>query len=289
MTGTPPLTIARTITDLRTITKNWRQKGETFAMVPTMGALHAGHLSLVEQAQTLADHVIVSIFVNPTQFAPNEDFDAYPRTEQEDCAKLANYRIGAVFCPSAREMYPDGFCTHVTLDGPAKGLESDFRPHFFQGVATVVTKLLLAAHPDLAIFGEKDFQQLRVIQRFAKDLNIPTQILGGPTMREADGLAMSSRNAYLSVDERAQAVKLITIMRQTANRLQKGDLCKAALEDGMQALKEAGFTPDYLSLHESHDLATFKGASLTQEQIGQFRLLAAVWLGKTRLIDNIEV
>ncbi|MCV6603031.1 MAG: pantoate--beta-alanine ligase [Cohaesibacter sp.] len=289
MTGTPPLTIARTITDLRIITKNWRQKGETFAMVPTMGALHAGHLSLVEQAQTLADHVIVSIFVNPTQFAPNEDFDAYPRTEQEDCAKLANYRIGAVFCPSAREMYPDGFCTHVTLDGPAKGLESDFRPHFFQGVATVVTKLLLAAHPDLAIFGEKDFQQLRVIQRFAKDLNIPTQILGGPTMREADGLAMSSRNAYLSVDERAQAVKLITIMRQTANRLQKGDLCKAALEDGMQALKEAGFTPDYLSLHESHDLATFKGASLTQEQIGQFRLLAAVWLGKTRLIDNIEV
>ncbi|MCV6602826.1 MAG: pantoate--beta-alanine ligase, partial [Cohaesibacter sp.] len=180
-------------------------------------------------------------------------------------------------------------CTHIALDGPAKGLESDFRPHFFQGVATVVTKLLLAAQPDLAIFGEKDFQQLRVIQRFAKDLNIPTQILGGPTMRESDGLAMSSRNAYLSDEERLKAVKLITIMRQTANRLQKGELCNSALEDGLQALKEAGFKPDYLSLHESHDLNPFKGASLTQEQIGQFRLLAAAWLGKTRLIDNIEV
>lgn len=289
MTSSHNLTIARTIADLRAITKDWRQRGESFAMVPTMGALHAGHLSLVEQAQEKADHVIVSIFVNPAQFAPNEDFDAYPRTEEQDCIKLSNYRIGAVFCPNAKEMYPDGFCTHVGLAGPAQGLESDFRPHFFQGVATIVTKLLLAAQPDIAIFGEKDFQQLRVIQRFAKDLNIPTTIIGGPTMREEDGLALSSRNAYLSQEERAKAVQLITIMRQTAQRLRQSQSCQQSLQDGMEALKEAGFKPDYLSLNESHDLKPYKGERLTQEQLGEYRLLAAAWLGKTRLIDNIEV
>ena len=289
MTGTHNLTIVRTIKDLRAITNEWRLKGQTYAMVPTMGALHAGHLSLVEQAQNLADHVLVSIFVNPAQFAPHEDFDSYPRTENDDCIKLSDYRVGAVFCPNAKEMYPEGFCTHVGLSGPAQGLESDFRPHFFQGVATVVSKLLLAAQPDIAIFGEKDFQQLRVIQRFAKDLNIPTEILGGPTMRETDGLAMSSRNAYLSAEERARSVQLITIMRQTAQRLQHGELCKMVLQEGLDALKDAGFKPDYLALHESQDLKPFTGSSLTQEQLGDYRLLAAAWLGKTRLIDNIEV
>lgn len=289
MTGIHNLTIVRTIKDLRAITNEWRLKGQTYAMVPTMGALHAGHLSLVEQAQNLADHVLVSIFVNPAQFAPHEDFDSYPRTENDDCIKLSDYSVGAVFCPNAKEMYPDGFCTHVGLSGPAQGLESDFRPHFFQGVATVVSKLLLAAQPDIAIFGEKDFQQLRVIQRFAKDLNIPTEILGGPTMRETDGLAMSSRNAYLSAEERAKSVQLITIMRQTAQRLQHGELCKAVLQEGLDALKDAGFKPDYLALHESQDLKPFTGSSLTKEQLGDYRLLAAAWLGKTRLIDNIEV
>ncbi|MCT4655390.1 MAG: pantoate--beta-alanine ligase [Cohaesibacter sp.] len=289
MTKSHTLTIARTIDDLRAITKAWRQKGETYAMVPTMGALHAGHLSLVEQAESMADHVLVSIFVNPAQFAPNEDFDSYPRTEEEDCKKLSSYRVGAVFCPNANEMYPSGFCTHVGLEGPAKGLESEFRPHFFQGVATIVTKLLLAAQPDIAIFGEKDFQQLRVIQQFSRDLNIPAKIVGGPTMREADGLAMSSRNAYLSEKERKEAVQLITIMRKTKDKIHGGMPCHSALDEGLADLKSQGFKPDYLSLNESESLTPIKAHTLTREQFGTCRLLAAAWLGKTRLIDNIEI
>ncbi len=283
----PP--VVRTIEDLRAITSSWRKLGETCAMVPTMGALHAGHLSLVEYANSVADHVIVSIFVNPTQFAPHEDFDSYPRTEEDDCKKLSNFNVGVVFAPNAREMYPESFCSAISVDGPAKSLESDFRPHFFGGVATVVTKLLLAALPDIAIFGEKDFQQLRVIEQVTEDLNLPVKILGGPTMREADGLAMSSRNAYLSDEERATSVQLITVMRKVASALQNGAPVDTTLQSGLTELKDAGFKPDYLSLNDSRSLQSVTRDHLEQDMLGTYRLLAAAWLGKTRLIDNIEV
>lgn len=281
--------IVRHIADLRDQTALWRQQGQKIAMVPTMGALHAGHLSLVDYAHSVADKVIVSIFVNPTQFAPHEDFDAYPRTEDDDCRKLANYNVGAVFAPNAREMYPEGFCSSIHVAGPALGLESDFRPHFFQGVATVVTKLLLAAQPDIAIFGEKDFQQLRVIEQVTSDLNLPVQILGGPTMREADGLAMSSRNRYLSDAERAQAVQLITTMRKVAAALQSGANCQQSLDSGAAELKQAGFKLDYLTLADKLSLTPVARDHLEEDMLGTYRLLAAAWLGKTRLIDNIEV
>lgn len=285
--ATPP--IVRTIAELRAVTAAWRKRGQTCAMVPTMGALHAGHLSLVDYANSVADHVVVSIFVNPTQFAPNEDFDAYPRTEEEDCKKLAAFNVGVVFAPNAREMYPDNFCSAISVNGPAQGLESDSRPHFFGGVATVVTKLLLALLPDIAIFGEKDFQQLRVIEQVTSDLNLPVKILGGPTMREADGLAMSSRNAYLSADERATSVQLITIMRKVAAALQNGAAIEETLQSGLTELKAAGFKPDYLSLNDARSLQAISRDHLDQDMLGTYRLLAAVWLGKTRLIDNIEV
>lgn len=281
--------VARTIQDLRKITSAWRLKGESSAMVPTMGALHAGHLSLVEFANSVADHVVVSIFVNPTQFAPHEDFDAYPRTEDDDLEKLASFNVGVVFAPNAREMYPEGFCSHVGLAGPAEGLESEFRPHFFQGVATVVTKLLTAALPDIAIFGEKDFQQLRVIEQVTRDLNLPVKILGGLTMREDDGLAMSSRNAYLTTEERSQAVQLINIMRKVALALQNGAPCKETLTSGLKELEQAGFKPDYLSLNDSLSLQPVTRQVLEEDMLGTYRLLAAAWLGKTRLIDNIAV
>ena len=279
----------RTIAALRQTVTNWRNAGETIAMVPTMGALHAGHLSLVEEAKRRADRILVSIFVNPTQFAPGEDFDAYPRTEEEDCTKLASLGVDLAFIPSAREMYPEGFATRVNLSGPAEGLESDFRPHFFEGVATVVSKLLLAALPDIAIFGEKDFQQLRVIERIVKDLHIPVNIAGAPTMREEDGLAMSSRNTYLSKDERARAVKLITIMRNVAAKLHEGAKLDQSLESGLVALKQAGFKPDYLSLCTSTDLKPVTADTLPCNMHGRCRLLAAAWMGQTRLIDNIEI
>lgn len=286
-TSLPPL--VRTIRDLRAVINDWRKKGETCAMVPTMGALHAGHLSLVDHAATVADHVVVSIFVNPAQFAPDEDFDSYPRTEEDDRKKLADHNVGVIFAPNAREIYPDGFATSITMTGPALGLESDFRPHFFGGVATVVTKLLLAALPDVAIFGQKDFQQLKVIERLVTDLNIPTKVLGGPTMREADGLAMSSRNACLSPDERAQAVQLITIMQQVAATLKDGAPIRTTLTEGLERLEKAGFRPDYLSLNDASTLAPVEADRFSDGEAGTCRLLAAAWMGTTRLIDNIEI
>ena len=189
--------LIRTTKDLQAWSDGCRRDGRTIAMVPTMGALHAGHLSLVKAAAEKADAVVVSIFVNPTQFGPGEDFDAYPRTEAADVEKLTGHGVEVVFAPNAAEMYPDGFATTVTVGGPSAGLETDFRPHFFAGVATVVTKLLLAARPHYAVFGEKDYQQLLVVKRLARDLNIGTEIVGRPTVREADDLALSSRNAYL--------------------------------------------------------------------------------------------
>ena len=251
-------------------------------MVPTMGALHAGHVSLVTETKKHAEHVVVSIFVNPAQFAPHEDFDAYPRTLDADLAKLGD-AAAIVFAPTAREMYRHDHATTVTVaGGPAAGLETDFRPHFLAGAATVVVKLLIAASPDVAVFGEKDYQQLLVVKQLARDLALPTQILSAPTLREADGLAMSSRNIYLSAKERAVAAQLNVILKEAA-ALAATDL-RGAEAAGPQALKRVGFERvDYVAIRDSETLAPIM--SLERPA----RILAAAWLGKTRLIDNIAI
>ncbi len=281
--GHRPL-IVRTVADLRARVAAWRQAGEAVAMVPTMGALHAGHLSLVEEGFRRANHVVVSIFVNPTQFAPHEDFQTYPRTEGSDVDKLAGLGTDLVFAPNALEMYPLGSVTKVEVAGPALGLETDFRPHFFAGVATVVAKLLVACAPDIAIFGEKDYQQLAVVRQMVRDLMIPVEIVGGATVREADGLAMSSRNAYLSPEERAIAPRLAGEMRKVAEAVRTGGDAATALAAAKLALLAVGFDRiDYLEIRNAVTLAP------PSEPGEPLRLLAALWLGKTRLIDNIGV
>jgi pantoate--beta-alanine ligase len=275
-----PLVVS-TIAELRTLL--WPRRAKGIAMVPTMGALHDGHLSLVRAAT--AATVVVSIFVNPTQFAPHEDFDAYPRELDSDLRKLAATAIPViVFAPTAREMYPDGFATTVTVGGPSAGLETDFRPHFFAGVATVVAKLLLAALPDSAIFGEKDYQQLLVIRRLTRDLGLPTQIIGAPIAREADGLAMSSRNAYLDPRERSIAGNLNKVLTDVIARAREtGDLRDAEIF-GRETLKAVGFdSVDYVAIRDADSLAV--AASLDHPA----RVLAAAKIGRTRLIDNLAV
>lgn len=276
--------IVRTVADLRARITAWRQAGETVAMVPTMGALHDGHLSLVEEGFRRADHVVVSIFVNPTQFAPHEDFQTYPRTEGSDVDKLAALGTDLVFAPNALEMYPLGSVTRVEVAGPALGLETDFRPHFFSGVATVVAKLLIACAPDFAVFGQKDYQQLAVVRQMVRDLMLPVEIVGAATVREADGLAMSSRNAYLSPEERAVAPRLYAEMRAVAATVRAGGDAAAALDAAREALLAAGFRQvDYLEIRNAVTLAP-------QSEPGEpLRLLAALWLGRTRLIDNMAV
>ena len=279
------LPILRTSAELRTQTRAWRAKGDRIAMVPTMGALHAGHLSLVDEAKSRATQVVVSIFVNPTQFAPHEDFDRYPRTEEKDRAMLAAQgKASAIYAPTAREMYPAGFATSVMPVGPALGLESDARPHFFAGVATVVCKLLLQCAPDVAVFGEKDFQQLAVIRRIVRDLNIPTEILGAATLREADGLAMSSRNAYLTAEQRQVAGRLNGVMRELAGAVNSGAEPMAAAARGKAQLLAAGFDAvDYLEVRDSETLSSALNPARAQ------RVLAAVRIGGIRLIDNCAV
>lgn len=262
----------------------WRQEGARIGLLPTMGALHEGHLSLVRETGKRADKVVVSIFVNPAQFAPHEDFDTYPRTLEADRDRLAATGCDLIFAPSATEMYPRGFATAIAVGGPALGLETDFRPHFFGGVATVVAKLLIAAMPDIAMFGEKDYQQLLVIRRMTADLGLPIEIAGGAILREADGLAMSSRNAYLSDSERKVAGQLNLILRAAINRLHKGDAIRDAEVAAIQALKEAGFdTVDYVAVRDAQSLEA------VTELSGPARILAAAKIGKTRLIDNMAV
>jgi pantoate--beta-alanine ligase len=251
-------------------------------MVPTMGALHDGHVSLVTEASRHADHVVVSIFVNPTQFAPGEDFDAYPRTLDADVEKLGG-AAAIVFAPNAREMYPDGYATIVTVGGPSAGLETDFRPHFFAGVATVVAKLLLAALPDIAVFGEKDYQQLQVVKRLAADLALSTRIIGAPTLREPDGLARSSRNAYLSASERGIAGRMNVILRDAIVLAKTGKL-RDAEDRARAALTGAGFdTVDYVAIRDAETLAVIDALDRPA------RILAAAKIGKTRLIDNMAL
>lgn len=263
-----------------------RQAGRTVGLIPTMGALHAGHISLVKTMKGLTDKTVTSIFVNPTQFAPGEDFSKYPRTFETDINLLDQVGGDAVFAPQVAEMYPPGFATTVSLEGPAKvGLEDKFRPTHFAGVATVVTKLLLQALPDKAIFGEKDFQQLAVIRRFAIDLDIPVEILGGVTQREADGLALSSRNVYLSPEERALAPTIHRVLTNAANSVREGVAVPQAELVAKEALDAAGFVVDYVAIRDA--------ASLSAPQPGaspeSLRILCAAKLGKTRLIDNIAV
>ncbi len=272
--------LVSTVSDLRRAIA--ALKPARIALVPTMGALHEGHVSLVTEAKKHATHVVVSIFVNPTQFAPHEDFDTYPRALDADMARLGDAAT-IIFAPTAREMYPQGHATTITVGGPAHGLETDFRPHFFAGVATVVAKLLIAASPDIAVFGEKDYQQLLVVQRLARDLALPTQILGAPTLRESDGLAMSSRNAYLAPEERRIAGRFNVILKDVIAAARQGDL-RAAEGAGIDALYKAGFdTIDYVAIR---DAATLDHITALDRPA---RVLAAAKIGKTRLIDNLPI
>jgi pantoate--beta-alanine ligase len=268
---------------LRAAIRDWRRDGLSVAMVPTMGALHDGHISLVRAALSTADRCIVSIFVNPAQFAPTEDLDKYPRQLARDLDRLAQAGAHLAFTPTVAEMYPAGFATKISVGGPSSGLESDFRPTFFEGVATVVVKLFLQALPDRAIFGEKDYQQLCVVRKLCRDLDLPVDIVGAPTVRDAHGLAMSSRNAYLGATELDVARQLNVVLRQAAAALAAGTDESSVTAKAAAALLEAGFDRvDYVAAREKLTLAPWRRDS-------EGRLLAAAWLGKTRLIDNVEV
>lgn len=277
--------ICRTVEQLRDVQMHLRSAGLTSALVPTMGALHAGHLALVEHAGTLADRVIATIFVNPAQFAPGEDLESYPRQEAQDVEALQGAGVEAVFIPAPEEIYGVNDATRLVMEGPALGLEADFRPHFFNGVATVVSRLLLAAMSNIAVFGEKDYQQLLVIKQMVADLKIPVTIHGSATIREVDGLALSSRNAYLSAREREAAPELHRSL-VTCRESILGDVPTAqALRTARGFLEEAGFRPDYVELRDAQTLKPMPGAASDRPA----RLLAAAWLGNTRLIDNIAV
>jgi pantoate--beta-alanine ligase len=262
-----------------------RARRATVALVPTMGALHEGHLSLVRLARRRADRVAVSIFVNPGQFAPNEDFGSYPRTLGADLAALAALNVDLVWSPDVKTMYPKDFATQIVPQGPAHaGLEDAVRPHFFTGVATVVAKLLIQCAPDIAIFGEKDYQQLKVLTQLARDLDLKTRIVGAPIVREPDGLALSSRNVYLSAHERVAAPTLYRVLKKCAKLIAAGRPIAAVLDEGREEIKRAGFALDYLEARRADTLAPM--ASMRE---GTLRLLVAARIGKTRLIDNVAV
>lgn len=278
------LTILRRIAELRDAVASWRSVGESVGLAPTMGAVHEGHQALVRAAKLDCRRAVATIFVNPTQFGPSEDFKRYPRDEAADAALLAAAGADLLFAPDLAEIYPEGFATTVAVGGLTRHLCGPHRPGHFEGVATVVTKLLLMAGAARAYFGEKDFQQLQVIRRLATDLNIPTEIVGVPTVREADGLALSSRNRYLGPEARQIAAALPRLLQDLAARLAGGAAPAATLEAGRKALRAAGFDKlDYLELADEATLAPL--AKLDRPA----RLFAAAWLGKTRLIDNWPV
>lgn len=277
--------IVRTLPALRRVHAELREKGATITLVPTMGALHDGHLALVRLARRRATTVIVSIFVNPAQFAPTEDFSSYPRTWKADVAKLTAEGADIVWNPDVRTMYPDGFATKIITEGPAMaGLEDRFRPAFFGGVTTVVGKLFTQCRPDFAIFGEKDFQQLRVVMRMAQDLDLGVKVIGAKTVRERDGLAMSSRNIYLSPQQRAAAPALHRAMQESAKRLRDGKAIHKAMDFGTEMIIGAGFKLDYFEARHAETLAPV--ASVEDLPV---RILVAATIGKTRLIDNLAV
>ena len=281
----PSPMIVRTVPALRRALDGLRARKATTALVPTMGALHDGHVSLVRLAKRRATRVIVSIFVNPTQFAPTEDFGSYPRTWKADLAELTAEGVDLIWNPDVKTMYPEGFATKILTEGPATaGLEDRFRPHFFDGVATVVGKLFTQCRPDVAIFGEKDFQQLRVVARMAADLDLGVKVIGSKTVRERDGLAMSSRNVYLTPSERRAAPELHRAMKESAARLRAGEDVAAAMEGGAATIAAAGFVLDYFEARHAETLAPI--ASMKD---GPARILVAAKIGNTRLIDNIAV
>jgi pantoate--beta-alanine ligase len=281
-----PLSIVRTVADLRSQVAAWRKTGEKVGMVPTMGALHAGHLSLVTLAKTRADRVVASVFVNPTQFGPHEDFDAYPRDEARDAALLESAGCDLLFAPTVTEMYAPGFSTTVTVSGVSEPLDGAARPGHFAGVATVVSKLLLQCGPDVAVFGEKDYQQLQVIKRLVADLDIPVEVIGAPTARAEDGLALSSRNAYLTPAEREAAPSLAAALRDAVGRLHDGVAVERVENTGRAAMERAGFSRiDYFEVRDAATLEKLGPGPVTSSA----RILAAGILGKTRLIDNMAV
>jgi pantoate--beta-alanine ligase len=285
MTADPPLAVVRTVADLRDRRAAFRADGCRIALVPTMGALHAGHLDLIRRAKAAADVCIVSIFVNPTQFGPNEDFSVYPRREADDLAAAAAAGADLAFVPGVDEMYPPGQIVRVTVPGLGDRLEGEHRPGFFTGVATVVTKLLLQALPDAAVFGEKDFQQLLVIRRLVADLDIPVEIVGAPTVREADGLALSSRNAYLSPEDRTAAPALFAALSTVADGMARGGPADALAAEARSRLIAAGFAePDYVAVCDACTLDPV--AHRGDLNGGEGRVLGAARLGTTRLIDN---
>lgn len=276
--------IVRTVAELRSHVSAWRKDGLSISLIPTMGSLHAGHLSLMKVGREKSDKVIASIFVNPLQFAPNEDFETYPREENFDILKLVEEGVDLLFAPKVNEMYREKSKTTINVGGLTDCLCALSRPGFFDGVATVVTKLLLQALPDIAIFGEKDYQQLLVIKRFTTDLDIPVEIIGAPTIRENDGLALSSRNIYLDTKSRSIAPSMYSILNQHASNISNGSDIKKSLEIARKNLQDSGFEKiDYLDLRNSQTLETC--GDLKQPS----RLFAAAWLGSTRLIDNLAI
>ncbi|MGE0828248.1 MAG: pantoate--beta-alanine ligase [Hyphomonadaceae bacterium] len=280
------MTLVRSVADMRAVLQVWRREGKRIAFVPTMGALHEGHLSLIRQGRQACERVAASVFINPKQFAAHEDLGKYPRDEQGDAEKLASAGCDLVFMPSLREIYPDGFATSVSVGGVSAPLEGEKRPQFFGGVATVVAKLLLQALPDVALFGEKDYQQLLVIKRMARDLDMPVEIVGAPTVREADGLAMSSRNAYLSAAEREIAGRLNVILKNAVKALEGGAAIAKVEMDMMGEMLMANFGAiDYVAVRDAEDLSPLPNAKVDRPA----RVLAAAWVGQTRLIDNMAV
>jgi pantoate--beta-alanine ligase len=280
----PP--IVRSVAALRQTVSEWRRQGFTVGFVPTMGALHDGHLTLVREAGQRADRVVASVFVNPAQFAAHEDLGAYPRQEARDAELLADAGCALMYAPSVEEMYPADATTTVSVGAPAEGLEGAFRPQMFGGVALVVAKLLNQVQPHLAVFGEKDFQQLIVIRRLVRDLDIPVEIVGSPTIRDGHGLALSSRNAYLSVDELEIARRLNGVLAEAGAGAAAGAGIAAVEAGARDAVLRAGFhRVDYVAIRRADDLAPFAGGTVD----GPARVLAAVWLGRTRLIDNMAV
>jgi pantoate--beta-alanine ligase len=277
--------VARSLSILRRGVGEWRRSHQRIALVPTMGALHAGHLALIRAARRRARRIVVSIFVNPTQFAPGEDFASYPRTFEADLTALRELAVDLVWAPDAGTMYPPGFATRIVPSGPAvAGLEDRFRPHFFGGVATVVGKLIIQCAPDFAMFGEKDYQQLKVVTALARDLDLPVKIVGVPTVRERDGLALSSRNAYLSAREREAAPMLYRVLRECADRIKRSESIGRVLDEGGAMIERAGFALDYLEARHAETLAP-----VTAPGEGPMRLLVAGRIGRTRLIDNVAV
>lgn len=277
---------ATTIAAVREHVRRWRSEGRRIAFVPTMGNLHAGHVSLIEMARRHGDRFIASIFVNPMQFGPNEDFAHYPRTPAQDARMLTDAGCDLMFMPDVAEIYPNGSerATRIDVPGLSSILDGEFRPGHFEGVATVVAKLFHIVEPDIAVFGEKDFQQLTIIRRMVADLCMPITIVAAPTVREPDGLAMSSRNQYLTDDERRQAPLIHQLLSTAVERLRKGDRDFAAIErNGITSLEQAGFRPDYFSVRRADDL------SIPETNTPHFVVLVAARLGRARLIDNLQL